>query len=177
MEFALEKVATVNSERAGAINLEIVDDKKNRYKEEVGLRIGRASIRPQSQNLAQFNLSKNRLGRALFRVAAGLPFPCSLPSQIGGSQSHPLKTLLSKSQFPQFLFPQSNSIRFRLFAVPLFTANSHSRPICKPMSGKVPTPILTQIIYDTFHSSVPNSAKIFKVFYKLHLWSRTRICI
>ena len=122
-------------------------------------------------------LCKNRLGRALFRVAAGLPFPCSLPSQIGGSQSHPLKTLLSKSQFPQFLFPQSNSIRFRLFAVPLFTANSHSRPICNPMSGKVPTPILTQITYDTFLLLVANSAKIFKVFYKLHLWSRTRICL
>ena len=117
-----------------------------------------------AQNLAQFNLAKNRLGRALFRVAAGLPFPCSLPSQIGGSQSHPLKTLLSKSQFPRFLFPQSNSIRFRLFAVPLFTANSHSRPICKPMSRKVPTPILTQITYDTFRSSVANSVKIFKVF-------------
>ena len=29
VEFALEKVATVNSERAGAINLEIVDDEKN----------------------------------------------------------------------------------------------------------------------------------------------------
>jgi hypothetical protein len=130
----------------------------------LGCALGGGSIRPQSQNLAQFNLSKNRLGRALFRVAAGLPFPCSLPSQIGGSQSHPLKTLLSKSQFPQFLFPQSNSIRFRLFAVPLFTANSHSRPICKPMSGKVPTPILTQITYDTFLLSVPNSAKIFKVF-------------
>ena len=32
------------------------------------------------------------------------------------------------------------------------------------MSGKVPTPILTQVIYDTFLLLVANSAKIFKVF-------------
>lgn len=118
VEIAFEMLTTVNSERTGAINLEIVDDKKIRHMEDVELHIGRRSIRPALciTRSPKSNLCKNRLGRALFRVAAGLPFPCSLPSQIGGSQSHPLKTANTSFEvpIPSIPFPsiQFNSVPF-----------------------------------------------------------------
>ncbi len=77
VEIALESVATVKSERTGAINLEIADEKKIRWIEEVELHIGRWSIRPA---LVHYSIPKKQVMQATSaKTDSAAPFSESRP--------------------------------------------------------------------------------------------------